>query len=133
MFSDPLQIETALLETEAALPEIETALPDFRIWPHKTLTTINYKQLSVDKAKARAPVSGRGVYSVASQKNISPPPSKILPCFVDFLQSFKLHKGFLTFFLFSSFPFHFSLSPPSNSSLSFNLDKKMARIYIPVP
>ena len=33
-------------------------------------------------------------YILASQKNS--PPSKILPCFVDFLRSFKLDKGILT-------------------------------------
>ena len=46
-----------------------------------------------------------GIYILASQKN-SPPPLKFFPVFVDFLQSFKLHKGILTCVLllfFSSF------------------------------
>ena len=50
-----------------------------------------------------------GVYILASQKNSSPPPLKFFPVFVDFLRSFKLHKGILTcvlslFSFFSSFP-----------------------------
>ena len=58
-----------------------------------------------------------------------PSPQKFFPVFLDFLRSFKLHKGiFLLFPLF-----------PSSSSLFFNLDKKiplprgggMARICIP--
>ena len=35
-----------------------------------------------------------GLYMLASQKN-SPPLLKFFPVFVDFLRSFKLHKGIL--------------------------------------
>jgi len=58
------------------------------------------------------------------------PAENYFPVFVDFLRSFKLHKGILTWvlslFSFSSFPpfpLLFSWSPPSNYSLFFNLDK----------
>ena len=83
-----------------------------------------------------------GVYILASQKNISPPPLKFFPVFVDFLGVFKLHKGILTcvlslFSLFSSFP-TFSF-PFFNQILVFHFGQKfppspgggMARIYIP--
>ena len=62
-----------------------------------------------------------GVYIPASQKNSPHPPLKFFPVFVDFLRSFKLHKGILTcvlslflFFIFPPFPDLFT-SPPSNS------------------
>ena len=67
----------------------------------------------------------RGVYTLASQK-IPPPRSKILLCFCGFFCShFNFIMVFLRF-LFSSFPFLFSWSPPSNYTLLLNLDKNFS-------
>ena len=87
----------------------------------------------------------RGIYSGQPEKFF--PPLKFFPVFVDFLRSFKLHKGILTCvlsllsFFFSSPPFPFLFHEVLlQILLFFNLDKnspppprggKMARIYIP--
>ena len=77
---------------------------------------INYRFLRQGAEPRETIISGiyihllfPGVYILASQK--IPPPPKFFPVFVDFLRSFKLHKGILTC-LFSSFPppFPFLLS-----------------------
>ena len=67
-----------------------------------------------------------GIYILATQKNLPPPPLKFFPVFVDFLRSFKLHKGILTCVLSLLF---FPLFPPffhvflQILPLFFNLDK----------
>ena len=83
---------------------------------------IDFEQREEDLGIFNHLYSNSGVYILASQKNSSPPPLKFFPVFVDFLRSFKRHKGILTcvlslFSFFSSFP-PFSL-PFFKSSYKF--------------